>query len=90
MFNYNSCATNQNSDDKVPRNRMHRTHPLMKINITDLKECEKHLGIAILDNMDLTGTDFYHHLCLAISEIQWVLQHLEKGHEPKDMKDYDQ
>jgi len=61
----------------------------MKINITDLKECEKKLGFMILDNMDLTGTDFYHHLCLGISEIQWIISRLEKGQEPKLMKDYD-
>jgi hypothetical protein len=57
----------------------------MNINITDLKECEKHLGKAVLDNRDLTGTDFYHHLCLGISEIQWIVSRIEKGIEPKNI-----
>ena len=54
----------------------------MNINITDLKEIDKKLRKMVTDNMGLTETDFFHHICLAVNEVGWLIRSIEKGKQP--------
>lgn len=59
----------------------------MNVDITEIKECEKILRTQINKNLDLAETDFMHHLCLSINELQWMIRMLEKGQIPKKLED---